>query len=138
MTVQYSADVNNAALDAKETAIGTAPTLEFWSGSKPANCAAADTGTKLATGVLPSNWMADAAAASKAKAGIWSVTGLAAAGTGTAVTYFRITQSGTCHMQGSVTVTGGGGDMTVDNTSIAENQVAVVNTFTIATATANT
>jgi hypothetical protein len=34
-------------------------------------------------------------------------------------------------MQGSVTVTGGGGDMTMDNVSVANAQVATVNTFTI-------
>ena len=60
--------------------------------------------------------------------------GLAAAGTGTAATYYRIWDSAgtTCFIQGTVTATGGGGDMTMDNTSIAENQVVTVNTFSIA------
>lgn len=45
--MQYSVTVNNARLDSVETAIGTAPTLNLYSGSAPANCAAADTGTLL-------------------------------------------------------------------------------------------
>jgi hypothetical protein len=37
----------------------------------------------------------------------------------------------TCHIQGTVTVTGGGGDLTLDNTSIASAQTVVINTFTL-------
>lgn len=39
--------------------------------------------------------------------------------------------SGTvCHEQGTITATGGGGDMTVDNTSIASGQTVTVTTKT--------
>jgi hypothetical protein len=96
MAIQYSTTVNNAKLDAIETQIGTAPVLELWNGTKPANCGTADTGTKIANGTLPSDWMAGAASASKAKSGTWTVTGLSAASTGTAAQYFRITVSGVC------------------------------------------
>jgi hypothetical protein len=34
-------------------------------------------------------------------------------------------------MQGTVTATGGGGDLTLDNTSIASAQSISINTFTI-------
>jgi hypothetical protein len=34
-------------------------------------------------------------------------------------------------MQGTVTATGGGGDMTLDNVSIASSQAVTVNTFTL-------
>ena len=40
MTVQLSDTVRDAKLDAVETAIGASPTLEIWSGTKPANAAA--------------------------------------------------------------------------------------------------
>lgn len=130
MALQESVAVRNARLDAIETTIGTAPILELRSGSVPANCAAAATGTLLAQAALPSDWLAAAASGSKAKAGTWSLTGLAAGTIG----HFRIYESGSpsvCHMQGTVTVTSSGGDMEVDNTSIAVDQAVTVDTFTI-------
>lgn len=132
MTIQYSVAVNNARLDSIETTIGVSPKIQFFTGAKPANCAAADSGTKIAEGTLPSDWMAAAASASKAKAGTWTITGLAAAGAGSTIGHYRIKDNAgtTCHEQGSVTITGGGGDMTVDNTSIAENQVCTVTGYT--------
>jgi hypothetical protein len=130
MTIQYSVAVNNAQLDSKEVTIGTAPVLRIYSGSMPANCAAASTGTKLSEDALPSDWMNAASSAQKTKLGTWTLNGLAPGGT---AGYFRIYESTmtTCHMQGTVTATGGGGDMTLDNTSIAASQVITVNTFTI-------
>jgi hypothetical protein len=125
---QFSDAARNAALDAVETAAGTAPTLEIRTGAAPANCAAADSGTVLATMSLPSDWMAAASGGSKAKLGTWQ--DAAADATGTAG-HFRIKQGATCHIQGSVTATGGGGDMTLDNTSIATGQTVTINTFTI-------
>lgn len=125
---QFSDAARNAALDAVETAAGTAPTMEIRSGAAPANCAAADSGTVLATLVLPSDWMAAASAGSKAKSGTWQ--DAAADATGTAG-HFRIKQGATCHIQGSVTATGGGGDLTLDNTSIAVGQTVTISTFTI-------
>ena len=128
MAKQLSVAVRNAMLDAEETVIGAAPKLQLRTGAKPANCAAADSGTLLVEMALPADWMAAASNGIKALAGSWSGTGLAAAGTGTAIGHYRIKDSSgtTCHDQGSVTVTGGGGDMTVDNTSIAQNQAISV------------
>ena len=63
--MQYSVTVNNARLDVVETTIGASPTLNLYSGSAPANCAAADTGTLLATLTLPADWMLAAAAGSR-------------------------------------------------------------------------
>lgn len=100
MSYQYSATVNNAKLDAIETAIGTAPLLRLYTGSMPANCAAAATGTQLTSQALPSDWMGNASGASKAKAGTWSGS-YSAAGT---VGYGRLYDSTgtTCHWQGTV------------------------------------
>lgn len=134
MAVQYSVTVRNAQLDAKETAIGTGPLLELWSGTKPASCAAADSaGAKLCTITLPSDWLAAAASGVKSKSGTWSGTGAAAASTGTAATHYRLYDSGrtTCHEQGSVTVTGGGGEITLDNVSIAENQAVTISSYSV-------
>jgi hypothetical protein len=130
MAIQLSVDVRNARLDAIETTVGTAPILEIRTGAAPANCAAADSGTVLATLTLPSDWMAAASSGSKAKSGTWEDT--SADGTGTAA-HFRIKDSGgtTCHMQGTVTATGGGGDMTVDNTSFSAGQSFTITTFSL-------
>lgn len=128
MAIQLSAAVRNARLDAIESTIGTTPTLEIRSGSAPANCAAADTGTVLATLTLPSDWMAAASSGAKAIAGTWQ--DLSADATGTAA-HFRIKQSTTCHLQGTITATGGGGDMEVSSTSFTAGQSFTVNTFTL-------
>jgi len=136
MALKYSETLRNAQLDAIETTVGTTPKLRLYSGAAPANCAAAATGDLLWEEDLPSDWMAAASSGSKAKSGTWSAAGLAAAGTGTNAGYWRLYDSAgtTCHAQGTVTVTGGGGDLTMDNVNIAENQIITVNTFTIAAA----
>ena len=130
ISLQYSTTVRNAKLDAVETTIGTAPILRIRTGAVPATCATADSGTVLATLTLPSDWMAAAASGSKAKSGTWSDT--SADNTGTAA-HFRIYDSGdtACHIQGTVTITGGGGDMTVDSTSFTAGQTFTVSTFTL-------
>jgi hypothetical protein len=133
MAIQFSTTVRNAMLDAVETAIGTAPLLQLWSGAQPANCAAADAGTKLVEMILPSDWMAAASSGSKAKSGSYSA--VAVAGSPTVAVHFRIKESTgtTCHWQGSVGI--GTGDLQLDNTSIATGQtVSIPTTFTLAAA----
>lgn len=130
MALQYSIPVRNAKLDTVESTIGTVPIMELRTGTQPADCATAASGTLLAQSALPSDWLAAASAGSKAKSGTWTLTGLASGSIG----YFRIYDSGSpsaCHIQGSVTATGGGGDLTVDNVSIAAAQIVTVNTFTL-------
>ena len=130
MAVQLSVTVRNARLDAIETAIGASAVLKIRSGSAPANCAAADSGTVLATMSLPSDWMAAASSGSKAKNGTWEETSADAAGT---AAHFRIYASDgtTCHLQGTVTATGGGGDLTLDNVSIGLGQAVTITGFTL-------
>lgn len=130
MALQYSVAVRNARLDAVETAIGTSAVLKIRTGAAPADCATADSGTVLATCTLPSDWMAAASGGSKAKSGTWEDASADAAGT---AAHFRLYASDgtTCHAQGTVTATGGGGDMTVDNTSFAVAQAFSVTSFTI-------
>ena len=133
MAIQYSTTVRNAQLDALETAIGTAAVLKIRSGSAPANVATADSGTVLATMTLPSDWLAAASGGSKAKSGTWQ--DASADATGTAA-HFRIYASDgtTAHIQGTVTATGGGGDLTLDNTSIASGQSVTISSFTLTAA----
>lgn len=134
MTLQLADSTRNARLDAIETDLGTSPTLEIRTGAQPANCAAADTGTVLATLALPSDWMAAASGGSKAKSGTWQDLSADAAGT---AAHFRLkTSGGVTKLQGSVTITGGGGDMTVDNTSFEVAQEFNVTGFTLTDANA--
>ena len=130
MALQYSTTVRNAQLDALETAIGTSAVLKIRTGAAPANVGTADSGTVLATLTLPSDWMAAASSASKALSGTWQDT--SADNTGTAA-HFRIYASDgtTAHIQGTVTATGGGGDLTLQNTSIASGQSVTITSFTI-------
>lgn len=130
MALQHSVAVRNAKLDAVETQIGVSAVLKIRTGAQPANCAAADSGTVLATLTLPSDWMAAASGGTKALLGTWQDASADAAGT---AGHFRIYASDgtTCGMQGSVTATGGGGDMTVDNAVFALAQVFNVTAFTL-------
>lgn len=128
MALQLSTTVRNARLDAIESTIGTAPILTIRTGAAPANCAAANSGTVLATLTLPSDWLAAAASGSKAKSGTWQ--DASADNTGTAA-HFRIHDSTatTCHIQGTVGTSGT--DMIVDNTSFTATQSFTINTFTL-------
>lgn len=127
MALQYSVAVRNARLDATETAIGTAPKLYLYTGSPPANCATAASGTLLATLSLPTDWMANAASGSKLLTGTWSGTA-SAAGT---IGYFRIndTAGTTCHIQG--TAGQGTGDLSFDNNVVANGQSISITGFTL-------
>lgn len=132
MALQLSTTVRAAMLDAIETAIGTAPVLKFYdlTSTAPANCAASITGTVLVSMTLPSDWMAGASGGNKAKSGAWQTTATAA---GTADFYRLFASDGTtCHLQGTVSITGGGGDLTVDNPVLENGQTVTINTFTLA------
>jgi len=121
MTVQLSVLVRNAALDAIESTTGTAAILRLRTGAQPANCAAADSGTIVAAMTLPSDWMNAAAAGTKSKLGTWQDLSADNAGT---VAHWRLYDSPgtTCHGQGSVTISGGGGDLTLDNNVVTAGQ----------------
>lgn len=130
MALKYSVAVRNGQLDALETTVGTSAVLKIRSGPAPTDCATADSGTVLATFSLPSDWMAAASLGAKAKSGTWEDT--SADATGTAEHWRLYASDGTTvHAQGTITATGGGGDMTLDNTSITSGQNVTVTSFTI-------
>lgn len=130
MALQLSVSVRNARLDAIEEAIGESPILKIRSGDKPANCASADSGTVLAEMILPANWLANASGGTVQKLGAWQE--LDADSDGTAG-HFRLYASNgfTCHMQGAVTVQGGGGEMEVESVLFIESQRVRVTTFVL-------
>lgn len=116
-------------LDSIETTIGTSAVLKIRSGSVPATCATADAGTALVTYSLASDWASAASSGAKALSSLPLSTTAGASGT---AAHYRIYASDgtTCHEQGTVTATGGGGDMTVDNTSINSGQTVNITAFT--------
>lgn len=130
MAIQLSVAVRNARLDALETAIGASAMLRMRTGAAPASCATADTGSVLVSMTLPADWLAAATAGTKAKAGTWEDLSADAAGT---AGHFRIYDSAgtTCHLQGTVTATGGGGDLTLATVTIALAQPIVITGFTL-------
>jgi len=130
MAVQLSVATRNALLDSIETTIGASAVLKLRTGAPPATVATADSGTVVATMTLPSDWMAAASSGTKAKSGTWEDTSADNAGT---VAHFRIYASDgtTAHMQGTVTATGGGGDLTLDNSTLTAAQAVSINTFVL-------
>lgn len=132
MAIQLSAGVRNARLDSIETTVGGTAILKIFTGSPPASCSVADSGTLLMSASLPADWLAAASGGTKAKSGTWQTTSANATGQSG---YFRIydASSSACGMQGTVTASGGGGDMTLDSTSanIAAGQTVTINTFVL-------
>jgi len=131
MAVQLQVALANTLLDTYESTIGVSAILKIYNltAGAPANCAAAITGTVLATLNLPSDWMAAAASGSKAKTGTWEDASADVAGV---ADFYRLFKSDgtTCMEQGTVTLTGAGGDMTLDNTNITVTQQVIVTGFT--------
>ena len=135
MAIQLSVAVRNARLEAIETTTGTGAIMRIRTGAQPATCATSDSGTVLATLTLPSDWMSNASGGTKSLLGTWQDT--AADATGTAAHYRIYDSAGTtCHLQGSVTATGGGGDITVDNVSFATGQQFTITAFSLTDANA--
>lgn len=130
MAFQLSVNTRNATLAAIEAEVGENPIITISAGSVPANCGTANTGTVVATMVLPTSWLSDPTLGSVTLSGTWQ--DLSADASGTAG-YFRLhNNAGTvCHMQGSISATGGGGDMQLDNTNIATGQQINITAFTI-------
>lgn len=127
MGVQFSVELGNARLDAIETVAGASAILKIRSGAAPASCAAADSGTVLATVNLPADWMAAAANRQKVMSGAWADNAADAAGT---AGHFRLykTDGVTCVAQG--TVAQSGGDMNVDNINFQAGQQFTIQSFT--------
>lgn len=130
MTTQLSVAVRNAMANAVEATIGTAPTLRIRTGAMPASPTAARSGTILAEIALPSDWLG---AAANGVVSAPAIPEFAAIADGVAG-HYEIMQGATCHWQGTVTATGGGGSMEIGNTSLAANQLVRINSLTLTVA----
>lgn len=122
MAAQLSTTVRNAVLNAVEATIGTTPVLKIRTGSVPASCATADSGTVLVSITLPSDWLTDSASGVKSKNGVWIGSVLTDGTAG----HFRLYASNgtTVHLQG--TVGAGSGDLSLDDTALIEGQTVTI------------
>lgn len=136
MTIRLTTSAKDAILDSGFDALFNNGLMDIRSGAQPATADLAPPGTLLAQITLPADAFAVSSGGVKAKAGTWQDTSADNAGT---AGWFRLKQAADANgasqaeerLDGSVTATGGGGDVTVDNTSIAAAQQVTVNTFTV-------
>lgn len=122
MAFQYGTTLRNNQVGQIQSTIGGSGLLKIFSGSEPANCAAADPAGLLATITLPATFITSSGGVTTIS-GSWSV---AASGTGTAATFRMYDGSAVCHVQGNTTT-----DLVLNNTSITSGQTVTVTSFTV-------
>lgn len=125
MSLQYSVALRNARADAKTTIVGNAGLLRIYTGSAPATCADAATGTKLSEHTCGSPFAAGAAS------GVLSPTlpaNVNALATNTAG-YWRLYKADgtTCVAQGSVGTSGA--DLNLNTLSLVSGGPVQVNSW---------
>lgn len=129
LNLQFSVAARTARATAIRTTIGTSPILTIRSGTQPATCATANSGTVLATITLASTWSSETS-------GVLTfsnvpLTDTSADNTGTAAHWRLHDSTGTtCGAQGTVG-TISGFDMIVDNTSFVATQSFSITSWTI-------
>src|SRR5690348_6903951 len=116
MALQLSTTARNGRADAITTAVGNAGLLRIYTGSIPADCGTAASGTKLSESTCGSPFAPGAAS------GVLSPTlpaQVAAVASGTAG-YWRVYKSDgtTCVAQGSLGTTGSGADLILNSLTI--------------------
>jgi hypothetical protein len=127
--MQKSTDLRDAQNDQIEATLGSSPILELRSGAAPANCAAADSGTLIASMTLPADAFAASSAGVKSMQGTWQ--DLSADNAGTIAHYRLKTSGGVCKLQGPASASGGGGEVIVNNTTVTAGQQVSITSFTI-------
>lgn len=125
--MKLSNSIRNSMIGQYEVYLGANPVLEIRTGTQPSTCEDLDTGTMLASITLPNDWMTNPTNGSIALQGTWNGIGVAAGVGG----HYRLKSAGgTTHEQGTVYQIGGTGDLGLDNTNIAPNQIVQVTTWT--------
>ena len=122
-----SREAKMARLWALVDTIGENPTIELRSGGQPATCEAMPNGLPMAIFDLPAEWMkAEGNALYKT---VWPDAPAEITG---AMGNFRICdKEGKCHLQGSVSAAGMGGDLVVANNSVREGQTIEIIAFSM-------
>ena len=139
MAVSLTDALVRAILDSGYDAAFNGGKLQIRTGANP-GAGQTPAGMLLAEEDLPADAFAAASGRSKAKQGTWQTAGLPAAGGGTNAGHYRMVAPGDTgaatqdepRQEGTITITGGGGDMTLDNISIASGQTFTVTSFSVA------
>lgn len=133
MATRTADAARNAATDAVVDRIdlgAAAGTLKIMSGTQPADADDAGSGTLLCTVTLGDPAYGAASAGAAALSGTPSGTAVADGNAG----WFRVEDSnGGNVFDGSVTATGGGGDLELDNVSIATGQTVTITSLPFST-----
>lgn len=128
MALQFDTTDRDDWLNQLTTSLGATGTLLIYTGAVPANCAAAATGTLLATETLSNPAFPAASAGTMTMSGLPLTVNAAATGT---AGYFRLLTGGTtCLMQGTVAEVSGG-DLNFDNTAFVSGQAVNITGFTL-------
>lgn len=128
MATQYSVAARTAQMSQLNTTIGINAQIMIYSGAAPANVGTAASGVLLVQFAGNATAFGAAASAVLTASAVASVTAAAAGVAG----YYRInTSAGTAVTQGTITATGGGGDMLLTNTNIASGQTCNFTSLTI-------
>lgn len=126
----------DAAVDLLDAGSGPG-TVEIRTGSQPATANTAASGTLLGTLTLSDPAFGNATTASPAVATASAITSdTTADATGTAGWFRGYDSAGTAVIDGSITATGGGGDLTLDSTSIVAGGTIAMTSWTISHPTA--
>lgn len=117
MALKFSTSLRNSRADNIATAIGSAGVLRIYDGTRPANV-----GTAVTTQVLLAELTCGSPFAPSASGGVLTANSItqdsSANATGTASWFRLFTSGGTAVVDGDVTATGGGGDLTLNTVSI--------------------
>jgi hypothetical protein len=130
MAITVNDTLANALLDGIDSVFNSG-TLQIRTGSPPGAGNTA-TGTLLAEITLPADAFAAASSRTKAKSGTWEDLSINNGGT---AAHFRMI-GGSNILEGTVTGTGGGGDMEVSNTTFVAGGTFTVTAFTLGTTNA--
>jgi hypothetical protein len=125
MAITLNVTLKNTLLDGLDTTFNSG-TLTIYTGTAP-GAANAATGSVLSIITLPVDAFAAASGGTKNAQGTWQDTSADSSGT---AGYFRIV-GGSNILEGTVTATGGGGDLTLDNVVISAGQQVTVTAFTL-------
>ncbi len=129
---QWSTTIRNLWITATEAEIGELPIIRIRSGNAPANCASADSGDVLATIPLPADWLSTPTTGTASKLGVWQDIEADTDGT---MGHFRLYDAAdVCCLQGSITLSGSGGDMTASNLAVVAGVSFTIDSF-LATST---
>ena len=121
MAIQYSTTLRTDQVASIATRIG-AGSLKIFSGTLPANCAAADPTGLLVSITLPATALTTASGVTTL-AGTWSAT---ASAPGSAVCFRVYDTSSVCHIQGLTST-----DLVLNNPSITSGQTVTVTSFSV-------